>query len=124
MTSLVASGKTGWAVPLYRRILRLHRRLPPAIRSLGDDYVRSEFRRHRSITDDRYLLPFFAEWTRYADLLNAQQQQQRPTAAPDTSNNPPPEPVFGHQLTIQDLNRFNDEQIGQLYELRKETRKK
>eukprot|EP00519_Triparma_laevis_P001912 CAMPEP_0182515974 /NCGR_PEP_ID=MMETSP1321-20130603/39330_1 /TAXON_ID=91990 /ORGANISM="Bolidomonas sp., Strain RCC1657" /LENGTH=42 /DNA_ID= /DNA_START= /DNA_END= /DNA_ORIENTATION= len=33
---------------LYRRILRLHRFLPPHMKDLGDTYVRSEFALHKS----------------------------------------------------------------------------
>uniref|UniRef100_A0A8B9BGB3 Succinate dehydrogenase assembly factor 3 n=1 Tax=Anser brachyrhynchus TaxID=132585 RepID=A0A8B9BGB3_9AVES len=33
---------------LYRRLLRLHRALPPALRELGDRYVREEFRKHKA----------------------------------------------------------------------------
>jgi hypothetical protein len=36
-------------IPLYRRILRAHRKkLPAEMRLLGDEYVKSEFRAHRS----------------------------------------------------------------------------
>ncbi|KAJ7412902.1 hypothetical protein BTVI_45013 [Pitangus sulphuratus] len=38
----------GAARRLYRRLLRLHRALPPALRDLGDRYVKEEFRRHRA----------------------------------------------------------------------------
>lgn len=38
----------GGARRLYRRILQLHRALPPALRDLGDRYVKEEFRRHRA----------------------------------------------------------------------------
>lgn len=43
------SGMAGRARGLYRRLLRLHRALPPALRALGDRYVRDEFRRHRAV---------------------------------------------------------------------------
>lgn len=33
---------------LYRRILRVHRKLDPELRILGDSYVKKEFRAHRS----------------------------------------------------------------------------
>lgn len=33
---------------LYRRILRVHRKLDPELRVLGDQYVKSEFRAHRN----------------------------------------------------------------------------
>ncbi|XP_064266875.1 succinate dehydrogenase assembly factor 3, mitochondrial isoform X2 [Passer domesticus] len=38
----------GGARRLYRRILQLHRALPPALRDLGDRYVKEEFRRHKA----------------------------------------------------------------------------
>uniref|UniRef100_A0A8C9UKE0 Succinate dehydrogenase assembly factor 3 n=1 Tax=Spermophilus dauricus TaxID=99837 RepID=A0A8C9UKE0_SPEDA len=37
---------------LYRRILQLHRVLPPDLKSLGDQYVKDEFRRHKTIGSD------------------------------------------------------------------------
>lgn len=33
---------------LYRRILLLHRALPPDLKALGDQYVKDEFRRHKA----------------------------------------------------------------------------
>ncbi|PIA13805.1 hypothetical protein COEREDRAFT_32181, partial [Coemansia reversa NRRL 1564] len=50
---------------LYRSILRIHRRLPREIRFVGDQYVRGEFRNHRTVTDKKYLEPFFKQWTAY-----------------------------------------------------------
>jgi hypothetical protein len=105
-------------IALYRRILRLHRGLPSAQRSLGDDYVQSEFRRHQTINDAKYLLPFFAEWQRYAETL-AEQLQNRPKQQELHQ----PEKRIGKQLTLNELDRFSEEQIGQLFELKKETEK-
>lgn len=34
---------------LYRRILLLHRVLPPDLKALGDQYVKDEFRRHKTV---------------------------------------------------------------------------
>lgn len=34
---------------LYRRILQLHRALPPDLKALGDQYVKDEFRRHKTV---------------------------------------------------------------------------
>ena len=34
---------------LLRRVLRAHRSLPPEQRTLGDAYVKEEFRRHREV---------------------------------------------------------------------------
>uniref|UniRef100_A0A8V0XH79 Succinate dehydrogenase assembly factor 3 n=1 Tax=Gallus gallus TaxID=9031 RepID=A0A8V0XH79_CHICK len=40
--------QAGGARGLYRRILLLHRALPPALRELGDRYVKEEFRKHKA----------------------------------------------------------------------------
>lgn len=34
---------------LYRRILLLHRVLPPDLKALGDQYVKDEFRKHKTV---------------------------------------------------------------------------
>jgi len=47
---------------LYKTILRLHRSLPTEIRELGDVYVKDEFRRHKSISE-QHISPFMNEWT-------------------------------------------------------------
>ncbi|CAG8671571.1 5499_t:CDS:1, partial [Scutellospora calospora] len=41
---------------LYRQLLRAHRKLPPSFRSLGDDYVKSEFKRHKNITNPIHIV--------------------------------------------------------------------
>lgn len=44
-------------LPLYRRILRVHRRkLDPEMRILGDLYVKSEFRAHRSVENPVHIV--------------------------------------------------------------------
>ncbi|KAJ2455065.1 hypothetical protein GGF42_003492 [Coemansia sp. RSA 2424] len=57
---------------LYRSILRTHRLMPREMRFVGDQYVRSEFRSHRAVSDRRFLEPFFAQWTSYLHLLQEQ----------------------------------------------------
>lgn len=66
-------------LPLYRRLLRAHRRhLPREMRLLGDEYVKAEFRAHRNVDNPAHmvilfffsflpapsLLPFFREGER------------------------------------------------------------
>lgn len=48
-------------VRLYRRILKLHRKLPLASRALGDQYLKDEFRRHKNATREQ-LAEFIQEW--------------------------------------------------------------
>ena len=51
---------------LYRSILRTHSKsLPIEMRSLGDAYVKSEFRLHKDVTNDVQLKDFFSEWKKY-----------------------------------------------------------
>jgi len=47
---------------LYKLILRLHRGLPAEMRSFGDDYVRSEFKRHKD-AEQPFIPAFMCEWT-------------------------------------------------------------
>ena len=51
-------------VVLYRNILTAHRRLPAQHRSLGDAYVKEEFRRHRG-AEPQFLVPFELQWKDY-----------------------------------------------------------
>ncbi|KAB1276751.1 Succinate dehydrogenase assembly factor 3; mitochondrial [Camelus dromedarius] len=46
---------------LYRRILLLHRVLPPDLKALGDQYVKDEFRRHKTVRSDE-AQRFLQEW--------------------------------------------------------------
>ena len=51
---------------LYRSILRLHSKsLPMDMRSLGDAYVKAEFKLHKNVTDQNQLHNFFSEWKKY-----------------------------------------------------------
>ena len=44
-------------IPLYRRLLRTHRKhLPRDMRLLGDEYVKSEFRAHRNIENPVHIV--------------------------------------------------------------------
>ncbi|KAM9697683.1 succinate dehydrogenase assembly factor 3, mitochondrial isoform 5-T7 [Dama dama] len=46
---------------LYRRILLLHRVLPPDLKDLGDQYVKDEFRRHKT-AGSKEAERFLQEW--------------------------------------------------------------
>uniref|UniRef100_A0A452HD91 Succinate dehydrogenase assembly factor 3 n=1 Tax=Gopherus agassizii TaxID=38772 RepID=A0A452HD91_9SAUR len=54
---------------LYRRILLLHRALPVALKALGDEYVKEEFRRHRSV-GPADAQRFLREWEASLDKCN------------------------------------------------------
>ncbi|XP_035174370.1 succinate dehydrogenase assembly factor 3, mitochondrial [Oxyura jamaicensis] len=99
---------------LYRRLLRLHRALPPALRELGDRYVREEFRKHKA-AGPAEAQRFLREWENYAALIRQQINEDKQNSREKT--------VFGIQLTEEKLNDFRDEQIGQLKELMDEATK-
>ena len=46
---------------LYKRILLLHRFLPIDLRALGDQYVKEEFRRHKTASP-KEVTSFMVEW--------------------------------------------------------------
>ncbi|EFN89998.1 succinate dehydrogenase assembly factor 3, mitochondrial [Harpegnathos saltator] len=91
---------------LYKTILRLHRGLPAEIQSLGDNYVRDEFRRHKKCIESEAII-FLHEWTDYAVSLAEQLGLRGPhTAKP-----------LGKYLKKDDLEKLRDDQVRQLYEL-------
>ena len=47
---------------LYRQILRVHRCMPAAMRAMGDDYVKSEFRRHKDVDNAVQIMGFLSQW--------------------------------------------------------------
>ncbi|XP_049628762.1 succinate dehydrogenase assembly factor 3, mitochondrial [Suncus etruscus] len=99
---------------LYRRILQLHRFLPPDLKALGDQYVKDEFRRHKTVGSDE-TQRFLQEWEMYAAVLWQQ--------ANENTENSTGKACFGTTLPEEKLNDFRDEQIGQLQELMQEATK-
>ncbi|KTF80324.1 hypothetical protein cypCar_00017866 [Cyprinus carpio] len=97
---------------LYKRILLLHRFMPIDLRALGDQYVKDEFRRHKTASAEE-VTRFMAEWQNYKDTLQTQVLE----AAGNKKL------VFGCDLSEEKLKDLQDEQIGQLYELMLESTK-
>ncbi|KAL3460430.1 hypothetical protein BJX64DRAFT_184508 [Aspergillus heterothallicus] len=86
-------------IPLYRRILRIHRKkLDPEMRILGDSYVKSEFRAHQKTENPLHIIGFLTEWQLYAQKIEG-----------DTWS--------GEKLDKSKLDKMSDQQLGQLYEL-------
>ncbi|KAK4648573.1 Bifunctional NAD(P)H-hydrate repair enzyme [Podospora bellae-mahoneyi] len=84
---------------LYRRLLRAHRKhLPAEMRLLGDEYVKAEFRAHRSVENPVHLIGFLTEWQLYAQKIEGDAWR-------------------GEKLDEGKIQKMSDEQIGQLYEL-------
>ena len=85
-------------LPLYRRVLRTHRRLPPDQRIFGDAYVKAEFRRHRDIENPLQIIGFLTEWQLYTQKLEGDEWK-------------------GEQLDRSVVEKMSDQQVGQLWEL-------
>lgn len=101
---------------LFKRILVLHRSLPLELQALGDEYVKAEFRRHKGAQPEE-ATKFMNEWKDYADTLSIQV-----TSSP--SHNPEQKSAnIGQDIDSSRLDQFNQEQLGQLYELAQETNK-
>ncbi|XP_022088558.1 succinate dehydrogenase assembly factor 3, mitochondrial-like [Acanthaster planci] len=96
---------------LYKHILLLHRRLPLDMKAVGDEYVKAEFRRHKTANEEE-VKKFMDEWQNYVAVLQDQLQHS------DASK-----PSVGQHLPEEKLDSLSDEQLGQLYELQKETAK-
>lgn len=57
-------------IPLYRRLLRAHRKhLEVEERVLGDTYIKAEFRSHRDIDNPVHIVGFLSEWQSYAQMI-------------------------------------------------------
>ncbi|KAI0648938.1 ACN9-domain-containing protein [Trametes meyenii] len=89
-------------LPLYRRILRAHRHLPFEMRSLGDDYVKAEFRRHKETSNKVHIIGFLSQWKVYLDQLPVGPEAQG---------------FRGKPLDPTVLEKMSAEQLGQLYEV-------
>ncbi|XP_044028315.1 succinate dehydrogenase assembly factor 3, mitochondrial [Siniperca chuatsi] len=99
---------------LYKRILVLHRFLPIDLRALGDHYVKDEFRRHKSASP-KEVKNFMTEWENYKDTLQTQVLESAGERLRSVK--------FGVDLSEGKLSNFQEEQIGQLYELMLESTK-
>jgi len=100
---------------LYKRILLLHRFLPIDLRALGDQYVKDEFRRHKNAAETE-VVGFMKEWENYKDTLQTQVLTSAGAQGPQRD-------AFGADLPEHKLKDFQEEQIGQLYELMLESTK-
>ncbi|WWC60932.1 acetate non-utilizing protein 9, mitochondrial [Kwoniella dejecticola CBS 10117] len=91
-------------IPLYRRLLRAHRTLPPEMRFMGDSYIKSEFRLTRSTDNPLHIIAFLSQWKMYLDELLASSGGG--------------EGIWrGRKLDTDSFEKLNKEQVGQLYEL-------
>jgi hypothetical protein len=96
-------------LPLYRRLLRLHRKkLNPEERIFGDTYIKAEFRRHRDIENPLHIVGFLQQWQTYGEMLDRKDGEGDGT-----------EWMKGTEEWAMEtlLERMNDQQVGQVWEL-------
>ncbi|KAF1956738.1 ACN9-domain-containing protein [Byssothecium circinans] len=91
-------------IPLYRRLLRCHRKLDFEQRVLGDKYLKSEWRAHKDIDNPVHIIGFLTEWQRYAQIVEGDSWK-------------------GEKMDKTKIDKMSDQQIGQLYELMQAIRK-
>uniref|UniRef100_UPI0037E8AD8D succinate dehydrogenase assembly factor 3, mitochondrial n=1 Tax=Semicossyphus pulcher TaxID=241346 RepID=UPI0037E8AD8D len=111
---MAASAHVSKVRSLYKRILVLHRFLPIDLRALGDQYVKEEFRRHKSASTEE-VKSFMTEWESYKGTLQTQVLESAGERLSSIK--------FGTNLSEGNLSDFQGEQIGQLYELMLESTK-
>lgn len=88
---------------LYRHILRAHSRNLPALqKSLGDEYVKSEFKLHRSVENPLHIVGFLASWQDYLKIIDNGSWQEG-------------------TLSKETFEKMSPDQVVQLYELMKES---
>ncbi|RMZ75497.1 hypothetical protein DV737_g5270, partial [Chaetothyriales sp. CBS 132003] len=131
-------------IPLYRALLRLHRRaLTPEERVFGDTYLKSEFHRHKSIENPLHIVGFLTEWTKYgqmvADKMNAAAARKRELQAGASGTEEQVEDLTGpgqkNEVLGRDdkgggwargqgewsmeylVDKMSDQQVGQVHEL-------
>jgi len=128
-------------IPLYRRLLRAHRKhLPSEMRLLGDQYIKSEFRAHRNVENPVHIvkplheiglfgvadgLPqigFLTEWQMYAQSLEGDSWigEQMDVGKINKMSGMIPKAANPRSLAYD----LKDQQLGQLYELMQTIRKK
>ncbi|XP_003384888.1 PREDICTED: succinate dehydrogenase assembly factor 3, mitochondrial-like [Amphimedon queenslandica] len=97
---------------LYRRLLRLHQKLPSDLSTLGTAYVQSEFKIHRLVKDEMQIKEFMKEWESFEEIMI---KQLSPT---DYKRH-----GFGLHLERTIKDHLSEQQWGQLAELYYETKK-
>ena len=86
-------------IPLYRRLLRIHRKkLGTEERIFGDTYLKAEFRRHRDTENPLHIVGFLTEWQQYGQQLEGDDWKEQ-------------------KIDQAVLDKLSDQQVGQMYEL-------
>lgn len=114
------------ALTLYRSLLRVHKKhLPVEMRELGDTYIKSEFRLHKTAKPEQ-AEKFFEEWENYRSqiLMTARAQESRSSGSlDDKSGGGSGSTVFDFGVDLPPDAELSEEQREQLQQLREEATK-
>ncbi|KDN49185.1 ACN9-domain-containing protein [Tilletiaria anomala UBC 951] len=110
-------------IQLYRRLFRAHRQgLNPEMRSLGDNYVKDEFRRHRAIDNPLQIVGFLSSWKMYLDTLELEAIDSSGGVGSSPSVGSAKRKCFeGRRLDPDMMEKLSEEQLYQLHELMQAT---
>ena len=122
------------ALNLYRSILKAHKKhLPTEMKQLGDAYVKSEFRLHKSVTETKILDQFYESWDEYLNhILKTSRTKETKISTDVLSSSSPPSSTTSEESLVNVVNfgkdlptnlDLSDEQIKQLQNLRQEASK-
>lgn len=75
------------------------------MRVLGDEYIKSEFRAHRSVENPVHIVGFLSEWQTYAQQIEGESWR-------------------GEKMDKGKVDKMSDQQIAQMYELMQAIREK
>lgn len=132
--SMVKSSSSRAASTLYRSLLKAHKRhLPLAMKELGDAYVKSEFKLHRTTAKPEQAQRFLAEWENYLQqiLQTARAQDVSRTGGMDddvsndaqSSSHASAAAVYTFGKDLPPEVELTEAQLTQLEKLRDETTK-
>jgi hypothetical protein len=112
------------ALPLYRSLLRVHKKhLPVSMKELGNTYIKSEFRLHKAAKPDQ-AEEFFQEWEKYREqiLSTARAHDSRSSGSLDGSSKTAggSTAVFNFGMDLSLEVELSEEQREQLKQLREE----
>lgn len=117
-------------LPLLRKILRVHRTLPLELRTLGDAYVKSEFKLHATTDNPMHIVGFLSEWQKYAQDLTHQASNTSFVSEDGRAQDRDPGTTrargvvkewTGGKIDKSKIDKMSDEQLAQLYELMRAT---
>ncbi|SCV74766.1 BQ2448_7795 [Microbotryum intermedium] len=108
---------------LYRRLLRVHRKvLPIELKVMGDEYVKAEFRRTSSTENPLHIVGFLSEWKKYLDHHEQIVREGEGTSSELEQGEEGRKIKWGKKLDVELFERLSADQLGQLYELMQATK--